>query len=84
MATITIPDGLLEQAGLTERELLVELACRLYDAGKVSMFAAGKLAGLTRAELENALVARGLPLYRITEETLAEDLRTLERLEKKP
>jgi hypothetical protein len=36
--TITIPDDILRDAGLTEREALIELACRLYDAEKIIDF----------------------------------------------
>jgi hypothetical protein len=31
---VVIPDETLKEAGLTEREMVVEIACRLIDAGK--------------------------------------------------
>ena len=37
MSTINIPDDLLKEAGLDEREALVEFACRLFDAGKLPL-----------------------------------------------
>jgi predicted HTH domain antitoxin len=51
MSTIQIPDDVLQQAGIDEREALCELACRLFDTGKLSLFFAAKLAGLSRARL---------------------------------
>ena len=37
---LTISDDLLAKAGLTERDARIEIACRLYDAGKLTMPAA--------------------------------------------
>src|SRR4051812_15455664 len=34
-AAITIPCGMLKQAGLTEREALIGVGCGLYDTGKI-------------------------------------------------
>jgi predicted HTH domain antitoxin len=34
---LTISEELLHGAGFSEREALVEIACRLYDAGKLTM-----------------------------------------------
>ena len=48
MSTLHIPDELLKEAGLTEQELLVELACRLFDGGRRTLWSAAKLAGLDR------------------------------------
>jgi len=64
--TLTIPDDVLRQTGLTERELLIELACRLYDAEKLSKPAAVQLSGLERADFEDELVKRGLPWIRVS------------------
>ena len=64
--TLTIPDDVLTQTGLTEREVLIELACRLYDAEKLSKPAAVQLSGLERADFEDELVKRGLPWIRVS------------------
>jgi predicted HTH domain antitoxin len=77
---VVIPDETLREAGLTEREAVVEIACRLYDAGKLALWPAAKLAGLSRAEFEGELMGRKIPVYRPTERDLADDLATLERL----
>ncbi len=80
MATLSIPDHVLRQAGLTERNALVEFACRLFDAGKITLWSAAQLAGLDRNGIEDALLERGIPAYRPTVGDLAQDLDTLDRL----
>ncbi len=77
---VVIPDEVLQEAGLSEREALIEIACRLYDAGKLHLYPAAKLAGLTRVEMEDQLMARGIAVFRPTPEDLANDLATLDRL----
>ena len=80
MMTLTIPDEVLKQSGLTERELLIEFACRLFDAGRLSLPMAGRLAHLSRPEFERELFARGIPAYRPTVEDFEKDMAALEKL----
>jgi predicted HTH domain antitoxin len=77
---LLISDEFLEQAGLTEEQARIEFACRLFDAGKLHLWPAARLAGLSRAEFEGELRARGLPVYRITEEHYRQDLEVLRKL----
>jgi predicted HTH domain antitoxin len=77
---LTIPDDLLREAGLNEREALVEFACRLFDAGKLSLWSGAKWAGLTRTEFEGELLRRRIPLYRPSLTDLTDDLNALDRL----
>jgi len=77
---VTIPDDVLRQAGLTERDALIEIACRLFDAGKLSLPAAAKLAGLSRADLEIELSQRSIPAYRPTVQDFLDDLAALDGL----
>ena len=49
---LVIPDELLLEAGLDEREALVEIACRLFESGKLTLWSAVKFAGMSRTELE--------------------------------
>jgi predicted HTH domain antitoxin len=79
MSTIQIPDDVLQQAGINEREALCELACRLFDTGKLSLFFAAKLAGVPQSEFEDVLLDRNIPIYRYDEEDLKGDLKTLRR-----
>jgi predicted HTH domain antitoxin len=77
---VVISDEILKQAGLTEREAVVEIACRLFDAGKLALWPAAKMAGMGRSEFEAELGRRKIAVYRPTEQDLAEELAALDRL----
>ncbi len=77
---LIIPDETLRALGLSEEEARVEIACRLFDAGVLQINPAAKLAGLSRSELEDALIERNLPIIHYTEAMLEQDMRTLDRL----
>ena len=77
---LTIPDEVLREAGLCEREALVEFACRMFDAGRLTLGSAAKLAGLARLEFEQELRARKIAVYRPDLADLADDLVTLDHL----
>ena len=77
---LTISDETLQQAGLTEREALVEFACRLFDAGKLHLWPAAKMVGITRTEMEVELMQRNIPIYRPTIEDINHDVETLKKL----
>lgn len=77
---VTIPDDVLRQAGLTEAEALIEIACRLFDAGKLTLWPAAQLAGLSRIAFIGELQRRSIPAFRVTLEDLEHDLAVLERL----
>ncbi len=81
--TLTIPDDILKQAGLTEADALLEFACRLYDADKLGLSMAGRLAGLDRVHFEIELRKRGIAVWRPTVEDFEKDMETLRRLEGK-
>lgn len=78
--TITVPDEILQQAGLTEREAVIEFACRLFDAEKLDLFGGARLAGLSRTEFEAELRARRIPIYRPSIEDIADDIAALRKL----
>ena len=62
--TISIPDDILARAGLTERDALIEFACRLYDAERLEKPDATRLCHLERVEFEAELHKRGLTVHR--------------------
>lgn len=76
---LVVSDELLQKAGLTAREAQIELACRLFQTGKLDLWPAAQLAGLSRVEMEEALIERGIPIYIVTEEDLRQDVETLKR-----
>ncbi len=78
--TITVPDDVLRQAGLTEREAVIEFACRLFDAQRLDLFAASRLGGLSRAEFEAELRARHIPIHRPTLEDIGDEEAALRKL----
>jgi predicted HTH domain antitoxin len=77
---VVISDETLREAGLTEREALSEIACRLFAAGKLALWPAAKLAGINRGAFEQALRERQIPVYRPDERDLADDLAALDTL----
>lgn len=77
---LTITDEMLSAAGMSEEEAKLEFACRLYDAGRLTMPAATRWAGVDRTTFETALLQRGLPRFRITEEYVQQELENLRRL----
>lgn len=77
---LVIPDETLRAAGMNEREARVEIACRLFDAGKLAIGHAARLAGLSEAEIEAEFELRGIPRYRYTEEMLEHDVEVLKKL----
>jgi predicted HTH domain antitoxin len=81
---VVISDETLRQAGMTEHEALVEIACRLFDLGKLPLWPAAKMAGMSRIEFEHELMRRKIPIHRPTPEDFAEDVATLARLRNRP
>ncbi len=77
---LTISDEQLSEAGISEQDARVEVACRLYDAGRLSLLQGMRWSNLSRVQFEAALIERGLPVYRITQQDLDEDLATIETL----
>ena len=43
VAALPVPDDILREAGLTEKEALVELGCRLFDAGRLTLWSSARL-----------------------------------------
>jgi predicted HTH domain antitoxin len=76
---VVISDETLKQAGMTEQEAIVEIACCFYDIGKLPLWPAAKLAGMSRGEFEQELMNRKIPVYRPTLQDLTDDVATLER-----
>ncbi len=77
---LVIPDDVLQEAGLGERDALIEFAGRLFDAGKLSLWGTARLAGLSRVAFEEELLTRRIPLVRPDESDLADDLVALDRM----
>ena len=77
---MTIDDQLLEAAGFSEQAARIEVACRMYDAEKLSLLQAMKWSRLSRTEFEAALIDRGLPVYKVTLKDVEDDLAVLDQV----
>lgn len=77
---IVISDETLQQAGLSEQQARIEIACRLFDANKLSLWPAAQLAQLTRSQFESELHARHIAVYRPTVKDLEQDRQSMEKL----
>lgn len=78
---LVISDEQLRDMKMDERDAKIEIACRLFDAERLSLPAAARFAGLSRAAMEGELRRRQIALYRPTLEDLRQDLAVLETLE---
>ena len=77
---LLISDEQLQQAGLTEHDARVELACRLFDADRLTLHQAATWAGLDRSWMETALLSRGISVYRFLDEDVEVELAAARRL----
>ncbi|MFZ4573594.1 MAG: UPF0175 family protein [Phycisphaerales bacterium] len=75
--TISIPDNIVRTLGRSERDVLIEIACVLFDADKLDASSASELARLDRDAFEAELRSRGIPVVRPTVEEFEADLRVL-------
>lgn len=78
--SLTITSDQLRDAGLSECEAQIEIACRLYNAEKISMPTAVRWSGLPRSELEEALLSRGLWLLKPKIEDVQSDITALREM----
>lgn len=78
---LVISDEQLRVMNMDERNAQIEIACRLFDAERLSLPAAAGFAGLSRAAMEGELRRRQIAIYRPTLEDLHQDLAVLESLE---
>ena len=77
---VIIPDEAIREAGLSDREAVVEFACHLFDAGRLALPSAARMAGLPRVEFEHELRSRKIAIYRPTPEDVRADLDALDLL----
>jgi predicted HTH domain antitoxin len=77
---LIISDETLEQLGLSAQDALVEFACRLFDAGRLGLWAAAQLAGLSRVVFENELRSRGIAIYRPKAADLEKEIKAMKDL----
>jgi predicted HTH domain antitoxin len=77
--SLTIPDGLLQSARISEAELRQEIAILLFQRDKLTLAQASRFAELSRLQFQHLLASRQIPIhYDVTD--FEEDLHTLQRL----
>jgi len=74
----TIPVGILEAAGLTELECLIEPAVQLYAQRRIKIGHALRLSQLTRQEFEQELARHNISLFSVDD--LNDDVASLKEL----
>jgi predicted HTH domain antitoxin len=77
---LTLSDDVLKQAGMSAEEARIEIACRLFDAGKLDLWPAAQLAELSRVEFESELARRKIPIHRLTMDDLVDEQKALDDL----
>jgi predicted HTH domain antitoxin len=77
--SLTIPDDVLEAAGMDESELRQELAIMLFQRDRLTLGQAARLAGLDLLRFQHLLASRGIAMHYDVEEFEA-DLATLREL----
>jgi len=73
---LIITDETLSKAKTSEDELIIDLACYLYEKKRFSMGQARKLAGLDQISFQKQLAKRDIYIH-YTEEDLEIDLKNL-------
>ena len=73
---LVISDKILEQAQISADELLIDLACYLYEKKRLSTGQARALVGMNQIEFQKELAARDIDIH-YTEDDLEKDLENL-------
>lgn len=81
---VVITDDILAEAGMTEAQARIEIACRLFQVGKLDQNAARDLAGLDRVAFWSECGKRSIDAIGYTAEDAQQDVVTLERVLGKP
>jgi len=78
---LVITDEQLHALNMDEGDARIEIACRLFDAERLSLPASARFAGLTRIAMEGKLRKRRIALYRPTIEEVFNDFDALQHLQ---
>ena len=75
---IEIADQILERAGITPEEILLELAIVLFKEERVTLGQASKIAGLHQIQFQKELAKRKIPIHYDVED-FERDMETIKR-----
>jgi predicted HTH domain antitoxin len=76
---VALPDELLRSTGLTESELKIELALKLFQQERLTLGQAALLAELPQLDLQRLLASRRIPLH-YDQEAMEQDLQRAKSL----
>ena len=74
--SLTISDEILGSAGLSDRELLIEIAVMLFQQERVSLGKASKIANMNYVEFQELIAKRNIPIHYEVKD-FEEDIETL-------
>jgi predicted HTH domain antitoxin len=77
--SVVIPDEIVQATGMSEAELLQELAVLLFQKDKLTLAQASRLAGMPRLRFQQLLASRQIPIHYDVAEFEA-DIQTLRSL----
>lgn len=77
---VVISEDVLRKAGLTEEELMQEIAVLLFQKDRLTLAQAARLAGMSRLRFQHLLASREIPVHYDRQE-FEDDLRTLKALD---
>ena len=75
--SLNVPDEVLRRAGMSEGELLLEIAVLLFQKEKLTLAQASRLAGASRVEFQRILASRRIPIHYDLKD-FKEDLKNLQ------
>jgi predicted HTH domain antitoxin len=79
--TLTIENNILDEIGLSQKDIIIEIAIRFYKRGMLSIGQSSKLAGLYKIDFQRELGKRNEFLnYDVSD--LEEDLQVLKNFNK--
>ena len=79
MKEITLPEHIVRSAGLSEQELIQEIAIMLFQKERLTLAQASKLAKLTQIQFQHILASRNIFVHYGIED-FEHDLATLQEL----
>lgn len=74
--TVEIPDQVLEQAGVTQSELLLKIAMTLFSEDRLTLGQASRVAGVHQVQFQQSLYENGIAIH-YDETDFERDLQTL-------
>lgn len=76
---VEIPDQIIDQSGLSSKEILLKVALILFQEERLTLGQASKLAGIHQFEFQKELAKREIPVH-YGEEDFERDLQTIAKM----